>query len=156
MFIFQAKSEQETDRLGRTLAEVLPLGSVVALNGTLGAGKTRLVQAVAQAFSIPVSEVTSPTFVLINEYRQGTTPIFHFDTYRLESEIDFWELGPEEYFSDRGLCFIEWAERVENALPEDYLQIEIKIMPEERRDFYLSGSTPEVEKLVAQIEAILK
>ncbi|MDO4568834.1 MAG: tRNA (adenosine(37)-N6)-threonylcarbamoyltransferase complex ATPase subunit type 1 TsaE [Planctomycetia bacterium] len=111
------------DQLGQALESVLPAGTVVALHGTLGAGKTRLVQAVAQATGIPAENVTSPTFVLIQEYLQGRRPLYHFDVYRLKDEAEFWELGPEEYFDSDGLTFIEWAQKVEACLPESYWEI---------------------------------
>lgn len=114
---------EDMNRLGRVLESVLPSGTVVALHGTLGAGKTRLVQAVAEAAGVPAQSVTSPTFVLIQEYRQGRRPMDHFDVYRLKDEDEFWELGPEEYFDSDGLTFIEWAEKVKGCLPETYWEI---------------------------------
>jgi tRNA threonylcarbamoyladenosine biosynthesis protein TsaE len=120
-------NEQDTDRLGAALAEVLPPGTVVALIGTLGAGKTRLVQAVAAALGFPCDAVTSPTFVLVNEYRQGRMPIFHFDTYRLKDHDEFIALGPEEYFDSTGITFVEWADRVAGLLPADRVEITIEV-----------------------------
>ena len=93
-FTFLADCEKETARLGKLLADVLPAGTVIALIGTLGAGKTRLVQAVAGALGVPREEVTSPTFVLVNEYVGGRLPVYHFDAYRLRDEDEFLELGP--------------------------------------------------------------
>ena len=101
MLTITLNNEQDTERLGAALADVLPPGTVVALIGTLGAGKTRLVQAVATALGVPAGGVTSPTFVLVNEYRQGRVPVFHFDTYRLKDDDEFLALGPEEYFESR-------------------------------------------------------
>ena len=112
MLTFHLENEQDTERLGAALAEVLPPGTVVALIGTLGAGKTRLVQAVAAALGVPRGSVTSPTFVLVNEYRQGRLPVYHFDTYRLKDDDEFLDLGPDEYFESDGLTFVEWADRV--------------------------------------------
>src|SRR5262245_16376862 len=109
--IFNSKSEGDTDRLGAALAEALPAGTTVALIGTLGAGKTRLVQAVAAALGIPRDKATSPTFVLVNEYR-GRRPVYHFDAYRLRDEDEFLALGAEEYFESEGITFVEWADRV--------------------------------------------
>ena len=89
MLTLTLQNEQDTERLGAALADVLPPQTVVALIGTLGAGKTRLVQAVATALGVPAGSVTSPTFVLVNEYRQGRLPVFHFDTYRLKDDDEF-------------------------------------------------------------------
>src|SRR5262245_64483264 len=109
-------NEQDTIRLGAALAEVLPAGTTIALTGTLGAGKTRLVQAVATALGVQPGSVTSPTFVLVNEYSGGRLPVYHFDTYRLKDDDEFIELGPEEYFESAGLTFVEWADRVAPVL----------------------------------------
>jgi len=121
------------------LAEFLPDGSVVALVGTLGAGKTRLVQAIAEASGVPKNTVTSPTFVLIREYDEGERPIYHFDAYRLERETEFRALGPDEYFDGFGLSFVEWADRVPNSIPVDRITIEIEVLSADRRRFSISA-----------------
>ncbi|MDO4575960.1 MAG: tRNA (adenosine(37)-N6)-threonylcarbamoyltransferase complex ATPase subunit type 1 TsaE [Planctomycetia bacterium] len=123
---FSLDSLGDTDALGEILEKTLPDGAVVALEGTLGTGKTRLVQAVARAAGIPDDTVTSPTFVLIQEYRQGRRPIYHFDVYRLRDEDEFLELGPDEYFDGEGLTFVEWADRVENCLPKHRVEIHLE------------------------------
>ena len=122
MFTFTANNEHDTERLGAALADVLPPGTVVGLIGTLGAGKTRLVQAVAAALGVPPGNVTSPTFVLVNEYRGGRMPVYHFDTYRLKDDDEFLDLGPDEYFDSNGLTFVEWADRVADLLPDERLR----------------------------------
>lgn len=127
-----------TDRLGRQLAEHLPPGSVVALSGTLGAGKTRLVQAIAAACGVDPADVTSPTFVLCREYH-GTRTIYHLDAYRLKDEDEFLELGPEEMFASGGLVFIEWAERVANYLPPDCVEITLEVTGETSRRAIVRG-----------------
>ena len=124
-FIFDAADEAGTVAVGAALAECLPPRAVVALIGTLGAGKTRLVQAVAAAAGVDPREVMSPTFVLIHEY-QGRLPIYHFDTYRLRDEDEFLQLGPEEYFERPAWTFIDWADRVERCLPRERLEIRIE------------------------------
>ena len=115
-FIYQADDEAATAALGAALAEALPAGSTVALCGTLGAGKTRLIQAIAEAAGVDRRGVVSPTFVLIQEYA-GHRPIYHMDAYRLRSEDEFRQLGPEEYFDGQGLVLVEWADRVRAACP---------------------------------------
>src|SRR3954452_17710682 len=120
MFQFSAEDENDTQRLGAAIAAVLQAGSVVGLIGPLGAGKTRLVQAVANALGVAPGSVTSPTFVLVNEYTGGRLPIYHFDTYRLKDDDEFLNLGPEEYFDSGGITFVEWADRVETLLPPDH------------------------------------
>lgn len=128
-------NERETDILGRILAKTLPNGSIVALLGTLGAGKTRLVQAIAEASGVEQGEVGSPTFVLIKEYQGATRAIYHFDAYRLRDSDEFLELGPDEYFDSEGLSFVEWADRVEDAIPNDHLEISVQPIAETARTF---------------------
>lgn len=135
-FTFTAHSEADTERLGRALATTLPDGTTIALIGTLGAGKTRLVQAVAQACAIPVGEVVSPTFTLCHEYR-GERTIYHFDAYRLKDDDEFLELGPDEYFDAPALTFVEWGDRVIDCLPRQRLEIHIRVTGETSREFQL-------------------
>jgi tRNA threonylcarbamoyladenosine biosynthesis protein TsaE len=150
-FYFLANSEVDTDRLGAMLADALFPGSVVALIGTLGAGKTRLVQAIAAALGNSRDEITSPTFVLVNEYRAGRMPVYHFDTYRLRDEDEFLELGPEEYFAGQGVTFVEWADRFEQLLPAGYLKIEIAPVGETAREFTITPIGKEHEALIEKL-----
>ena len=154
-FKYQSRSEFDTDRLGAVLAELVPAGTTIALCGTLGAGKTRLVQAVAGALGVPREEVTSPTFVLVNEYVGGRLPVYHFDAYRLRDEDEFLELGPEEYFDGPGLTFVEWADRVENCLPPDFLRIDIEVTGDTERRFTISGSSSKLASLVKSLQELL-
>src|SRR5207302_9287486 len=117
------------------LARVLLPGTVVALIGPLGAGKTRLVQTVATALGVPAGSVTSPTFVLVNEYAGGRMPIYHFDTYRLKDDDEFLNLGPDEYFDSNGITFVEWADRVTRLLPAERLEITLEPTGETQRRF---------------------
>src|SRR5947208_17070967 len=105
-------SEAETEDVGRALAAVVGPGTVIGLVGTLGAGKTRLVRALAEALGVDPRAISSPTFVLIHEY-EGRMPIFHFDAYRLAGPEDFDSLGASDYWSAwPGGCLIEWADLV--------------------------------------------
>jgi len=151
-FRYVAKNEQETDRLGQLLADTFPAGSVVALIGTLGAGKTRLVQSVAVALGSPVGTVTSPTFVLVNEYHEGRLPIYHFDAYRLRDEDEFLELGPEEYFEGTGITFVEWADRVANCLPPEYFTIEIEVLGQTEREFVITANSAALEQMMQRLK----
>src|SRR5262245_30647940 len=116
-----------TVALGRDLGQRLFAGAVVALVGQLGAGKTHLARAIAEGLGVPDGRlVTSPTFVLMQEYR-GRLPVYHFDTYRLASEAAFADLGVEEYLDGDGVCLVEWADRVLGCLPEEHLRITLAI-----------------------------
>jgi tRNA threonylcarbamoyladenosine biosynthesis protein TsaE len=127
-----------TDHLGCLLAETLPDGSVVALIGTLGSGKTRLVQSVAHYSGIKQETVSSPTFVLLHEY-DGNRPIYHFDTYRLTNEEEFRQLSPDDYFEGNGITLVEWADKFPNVLPEERLEIQIEITGNTKRQFKISA-----------------
>lgn len=132
-------SEAETDALGRWLAERLFPGAVIGLMGPLGAGKTRLARAIAAGLDIADPRlVSSPTFVLIQEYA-ARLPIYHFDAYRLRSEAEFVDLGAHEYFAGQGVCVVEWADRVAGCLPPDRLTIHIEITSETSRRFRLEA-----------------
>ena len=152
LITFHADNLSDTERLGAKLARLLPDGSVVALIGTLGAGKTRLVQAVAEASGVPKNTVTSPTFVLIREYDEGDRPIYHFDAYRLETESEFRTLGPEEYFDGFGLSFVEWADRVPNALPVERVTVAIEVLSADSRRFTISATGDRYKPLLASEE----
>lgn len=135
---FELSSESATQQLGRALGETAQPGLVVALVGNLGAGKTRFVQAAAEGLDIPREAVNSPTFVLIHEY-EGRLPVYHFDTYRLGDIDEFLELGADEYMSGDGVCFIEWADRMEEVLPRDRLNITFEITGELTRRVTLAA-----------------
>ena len=153
-FHFNANSEADTERLGQALADILPGGTVVALIGTLGAGKTRLVQAFAAAHGVPRDAATSPTFVRVNEYR-GRLPIYHIDAYRLRDEDEFLELGPEEYFDSAGVTFIEWADRVADCLPAERVEILCEATGENSRRFTLSATSPRLAQVVDAVRGVL-
>ena len=137
-FTYHAADESATAALGAALAELLPDGTTVALCGTLGAGKTRLVQAIAEAVGIDRRDVVSPTFVLIHEYH-GRRTIYHIDAYRLRDEDEFEALGPEEYFESDALTLVEWADRVAICLPRDRIEIHIEVTGAQSRRFQITA-----------------
>ncbi|MGC8638643.1 MAG: tRNA (adenosine(37)-N6)-threonylcarbamoyltransferase complex ATPase subunit type 1 TsaE [Isosphaeraceae bacterium] len=118
-------SEEETRRLGFALAGVVEPGEVIGLIGPLGAGKTRLVRAIAEALDVDPAAIASPTFVLIHEY-EGRIPVYHFDAYRLQSPAAFEDLGVADYWNAGGICLVEWADRVLGLLPADAWLIRIE------------------------------
>jgi tRNA threonylcarbamoyladenosine biosynthesis protein TsaE len=117
-------SEDDTARLGRALAELVEPGVVIGLVGPLGAGKTRLVRAIAEALGVDPEAISSPTFVLIQEY-DGRLPIYHLDTYRLPDPSAFEDLGVADYW-ETGVSLVEWADRVRNLLPENRWMIALE------------------------------
>ena len=146
-FSYNATDLSDTDALGAVLGELLPDGCTVALYGTLGAGKTRLVQAIAAGAGVPRRDVVSPTFVLMQQY-QGRRPVYHFDTYRLNDEDEFLELGPDEYFEGQGLTLVEWADRVESCLPVQRVDIRISVITENSRQFEVQAIGTRYEEAV--------
>ena len=117
-------SPEETRALGRTLAQALQGGAVVAFTGDLGAGKTAFVSGMAEGLGIE-ERVTSPTFTIVNEYEGGRLPLFHFDMYRLGSADELLHIGWEDYLARNGVCAVEWSENVDEALDGDTIRVDI-------------------------------
>ena len=111
------KNEEETRAFGLELGASLRKGDIVALIGDLGTGKTALTKYIAEGLGIRET-ITSPTFTIVQEYRQGRLPLYHFDVYRIGDPEEMYELGYEEYFYGDGVCVIEWADLIEELLPE--------------------------------------
>jgi tRNA threonylcarbamoyladenosine biosynthesis protein TsaE len=149
-FRFTATSECDTDRLGKALAQHLPETATLALEGTLGSGKTRLVQAIAAASGVDPQSVTSPTFVLCHHYC-GQRPIYHLDAYRIHDPDEFLELGVEEYFAGPGWTIIEWADRVAACLPDQQLRVSIEVTGATQRQFDLVAYGEECERALERI-----
>src|SRR5215469_12097800 len=145
MLIVDLPNLTATQAFGRRLGQRLWPGVVVALIGELGAGKTQLTRAIAEGLGIADNRiVTSPTFVLIQEY-EARLPIYHFDAYRLRSEGEFFDLGAHEYFDGDGVCLIEWADRVPGCLPRERLSIRLEITGETSRLAIVEAVGPRYE-----------
>lgn len=130
---------EETIRLGAFLGQQLKSGSVVALSGELGSGKTCLTQGIAVGLKVPKDLcVTSPSYSLINEYR-GRLRLYHVDLYRLEHVSELEEIGLEEILCSNGVTVIEWAEKLLNFLPDERLHVAISIVNNQTRDLHLAG-----------------
>lgn len=153
-YTFLSRNEADTDRLGVALASETPAGTVVALCGTLGAGKTRLVQSVAQALDVPAGAALSPTFVMIHEYH-GRRPIYHIDAYRIKDADEFFELGVDELLDSDGLVMIEWADRVRSSLPDDRLELTIEVAGPSARTITIEGLGPTSDAAAKRIAAVL-
>jgi len=146
------ESPDETLRLGRLLGEILPPGSFVALVGSLGAGKTLLAKGIVGGLGVEDErEVTSPSFVLVNEYR-GRIPIFHLDLYRLESFAAVEGIGWDEFVCGPGVTLVEWADKVKEDLPEERVEVQMQWVGEEKRKLVFCGKGTTGRKIIARLE----
>lgn len=139
-----SRSAEETEALGERIGSVLSPGSVVALRGGLASGKTTLTKGIARALGVE-EDVTSPTYTLISEY-PGRIPLYHMDAYRLEGAEDFLALGAEEYLYGKGVCVVEWSERVAEALPEGAAVVALSALPDGSRR--IDVDAPQLEDLL--------
>lgn len=121
---FISKSEKDTKDFAKKIASTLQSNNVIVLTGELGSGKTKFVEGFLSYYNLE-KEISSPTFNIVNEYKNKNINIYHFDVYRLEDSSEFYELGGEEYF-ENGICLIEWGELIKDILPKNYINIIFK------------------------------
>lgn len=127
MLTFNTNSADETIELGEKIGRLLKKGDIIAMQGTLAAGKTTITKGIAKALGI-TDTITSPTFCLISEY-YGTMPLYHFDVYRLEGTEDFINLGADDMLYGDGVSIIEWSEKIMDELPSR--TIILRLTPQE-------------------------
>jgi tRNA threonylcarbamoyladenosine biosynthesis protein TsaE len=127
-----SNSPAETEAIGRQVAENIGIGSVLALNGDLGSGKTLFVKGVVAGLGSS-ADVTSPTFTILHEYRGGRLPVYHFDLFRVENQQALSRLGLDDYFFRDGISVIEWADRFPEFVPEQARWIFFEIKSETQR-----------------------
>lgn len=130
-----SKNAQETYLYGKSLSTSLKRGDIIALFGTLGAGKTTLIQGIAEGLNSK-NQVNSPTFTYLNIY-EADLPIYHFDLYRIKSLNHFLEMGFDEYFYRDGCSLIEWAENIEPLLPKKAIRIVISYKSKKAREIWV-------------------
>lgn len=138
MAAFIAKTEQETEKLGERLASVLPGGTVVAMYGDLGAGKTAFVRGMARGLGL-TCRVSSPTFTIVNEYL-GARELIHFDMYRLSGADELFDIGWEDYLARGAICAVEWSENVQDAFFGDEVRISIEKLSDTERKITIEGA----------------
>jgi len=144
-FDFISRAPDQTRRLGMRLGALLKQGDVLALRGDLGAGKTTFVQGIAQGWG-SIDAVSSPTFVLVNVYRRPDgAQLNHMDAYRIQSALEAEDLDIDEMLRS-GALIVEWAERIQAALPKEYLEVQLAWVADEQRSlaFYPHGKRYEV------------
>lgn len=127
MLTFTTSSAEETITLGEKIGRLLKKGDIIAMQGTLAAGKTTITKGIAKALGI-TDTITSPTFCLISEY-QGKMPLYHMDVYRLDGTEDFINLGTDDMLYGDGVSIIEWSEKIMDELPSN--TIVLKITPQD-------------------------
>ena len=144
-------SKQETKELGKVIAKHLKPGDVVLLTGDLGAGKTTLTSGVGEGLGVG-EEVLSPTFNILKCYFKGRIPFYHIDAYRLEGQNI--EIGLDEAIEGDGACFIEWPMFIEPLIPDERLEIEIRNLGNDDREFFFSAEGSGFEWVLALSEEV--
>ncbi len=129
------RNEEDTRAFGTALAQQLKPGTVLALIGNLGTGKTTLTKYIAEGLGVKET-LTSPTFTIVREYHSGRLPLYHFDVYRLKSAEELFDIGCDEYFYGQGVSIVEWADQVAEVLPEETLCVFIVYGQEEGERIY--------------------
>lgn len=142
------ENEEQTKEIGYKLGQLLTPKSVVCLIGDLGAGKTTMTQSLAKALEVD-DYITSPTFNIVNEY-EGRMPLYHFDVYRIGSSDEMYDIGFDEYIDGEGVCIIEWANLIEDILPNEYLYIEMNYK-ETGREMILAPKGEKYEVIVKEL-----
>lgn len=151
---FVSRSEEQTRRLGSRLGALLQAGDVVCLEGPLGSGKTCFVQGIGRGMGVE-EPITSPSFVLISEYRprKGSPPLYHIDFYRLERPVaEAIGIGIEEYLDDDGVCVIEWADRARELLPEENLWVTFRYVGPNHRNILMQAHGERYRELLRQFK----
>lgn len=147
----EVHSLKDTELIGEIIARNLERGTVLCLDGDLGAGKTTLTQFIAKKFGVK-ENITSPTFTIIKEY-EGMMPFYHMDVYRIESEADMYDLGYEEYIYSEGVTIIEWSNKILNMLPEDRINIDIQRDNNDTgRILYITGKGHIYDKITEELK----
>lgn len=148
------QSESDTSRLGIALGESLEPGTVLALNGTLGAGKTRLTQAIGTGLGIVDGQVVSPTFTLCVPH-EGRLTLLHLDAYRINQPEEVDELGLDEHTENGAVLIVEWAERIDNLLPPIDVTVTIEPTAETSRQFHFQPHTDKGRALLDKVKMSL-
>jgi tRNA threonylcarbamoyladenosine biosynthesis protein TsaE len=151
--VFLSDSPAATLRLGKRLGGKITGGSVIALVGELGCGKTLFTRGLCVGLGVPERAVNSPTFAFVNEYR-GRLPIYHVDLYRINNIEDGFEIGMLDYLSraETSVIVLEWAEKVLSLLPDDYLRVQFEVLSSRKRRLELTGSGEKSGALIRGIE----
>lgn len=146
----ETRSAIETRKVGKRIGETLRGGSLIALFGEFGSGKTCMAQGIAAGLGVKEDCVSSPSFVVIKEY-QGRLPLYHIDFFRLQTAEEIESTGYSEYICGEGVAVIEWADRIEEVLPEKYLGIELTISGKNKRYILFKPVGKDYEKIAREV-----
>lgn len=131
---FLIDSVEKTLEIGKKLGSLANPGDIICLTGDLGTGKTHISKGFAKGLGIE-DHITSPTFNIVNEYHSGRLTLYHFDVYRVNDPDEIYAIGFDEYIFSDGVSLIEWANYIEDLIPNEYLHIHIKKVPELGENF---------------------
>lgn len=145
---FTSRSEDDTRELAENIESEKFPGMVICLIGELGSGKTAFVKGFAASLGLK-DDITSPTFNIVKEYEDGEMPLFHMDVYRLEETDE--TIGFNDYFKSNGVTIIEWADMIEDKLPEERLEIKFKVIDENTRVLVLTPYGQAYEDVVNSV-----
>jgi len=150
---FLSNSPATTFSFGKRLGERLKAGSIIALIGELGCGKTLFTKGICVGLGVPERYVNSPTFIFVNEYR-GRLPVFHIDLYRLDTITEEFEIGILDYLAKAniGVIVVEWAEKILSLLPDNYLQVHFQVLSARRRQLELVGFGERFASLLRELD----
>lgn len=151
-YTFFSNSPAATSGLGKRMGERLKAGSIIALIGELGCGKTLFTRGICAGLGVPLRQVNSPTFIFVNEY-YGKLPVFHMDLYRLGEIAEGFEIGILDYLAraGSGVMVVEWAEKILTLLPDDYLKVEFQILSARKRELVLSARGDRFSSLLGEL-----
>ena len=152
-YIFLSSSPATTFNFGKRLGKRLAAGSIIALIGELGCGKTLFTRGICAGLDVPIKQVSSPTFIIVNEYL-GKLPVFHLDLYRLGGIAEGFEIGILDYLAraEAGVLIVEWAEKILSILPKGYLEVQFQVLSARKRQLDLSGFGEKVSSLLKELD----
>lgn len=143
-FHFISNSPEETEKIAETFADNLSGGEVIAFLGNLGMGKTCFMRGLAKGLGFN-GDVTSPTFAIVNEYRGGRLPVFHFDMYRISTFDDLYSTGFFDYFDENGVIALEWSENISFALEDNTIYIKIEYLADNKREITIYNEGADIK-----------
>ncbi|WP_243653013.1 tRNA (adenosine(37)-N6)-threonylcarbamoyltransferase complex ATPase subunit type 1 TsaE [Tumebacillus sp. BK434] len=151
MLTYHTRSVDETQAVAKALGAIVQPGDLLCLTGDLGAGKTTFTQGLARGLGVE-EPVSSPTFTIIKEYDEGRIPLYHMDIYRLGESAAEEDLGFDEYFFGEGVSVVEWAEWLQEVLPEDRLQVTVHNLTPTDREISFAATGPRAEARLKELE----